>query len=209
MQSFNRGGGILAGIPPVTKILLVTNLLVFLVDMVTGHQRVIGIMALASIHTGAFQPYQLITHMFAHGNFTHLFFNMFGVWMFGRAIEMRIGSKRYFTLYFLSGLGAAGLQLLIYYLHADIAGMVGASGALFGILAAFALYFPNIPLMLIFFPVPIKAKYFVAIYAAIELFSGITTIGGGSQIAHFAHLGGAIVGFILVKIWKKNQFNIM
>lgn len=204
----NSRGNFLASIPQVTKILLVINVLVFLVNMVSG-----GIVnryfALYSFNTGAFSPYQLITHMFAHGGFGHLFFNMFGVYMFGRAIEMHIGSKRFFILYFVSGLGAAALQLIIYHTMGDVAAMVGASGALFGILAAFALYFPNVPLMLIFLPIPIKAKYFVAIYAGFELFSGISAIGGGSQIAHFAHLGGAIVGFILVKIWKKNQFNIM
>ncbi len=209
-MNYYKRGGILASIPPVTRIILVINVLVFLVDVVLRSDLVKILLALRTWGSPGFQPYQLITHMFAHGNFGHLFFNMFGVWMFGRTVEMRIGSKRYFKLYFLSGLGAAFLQMGIYSLTQNPnALMLGASGALFGILVAFAMYFPDVPLMLIFFPVPIKAKYFVAIYAGLELFSGITTIGGGSQIAHFAHLGGAIVGFLLVKYWKRNQFRMM
>lgn len=204
MNYYNRGGNILSGIPQVTRTLLVMNIAVFLVDMVS--KGLVGrYLAMYTLHTGAFNPYQIITHMFVHANFGHLFMNMFGLFMFGRSLEMMLGSKKFFVLYFVSGLGAAILQLSIFYFQADVTAMVGASGAVFGILAAFAVYFPDVPLMLIFFPVPIKAKYFVAIYAALELFQGVA----GFQldnIAHFAHLGGALAGFILTRFWKKNQF---
>ncbi|MBN1598606.1 MAG: rhomboid family intramembrane serine protease [Bacteroidales bacterium] len=228
--------------------------------------------ALYNFKSEYFNPIQLITHMFMHGGFGHIFFNMFAVFMFGRVIENVWGSKRFFILYMLSGIGAALLQLLItnfqldaltsnidafqnapspdafwailkeysgmlssegrmfaenYFKNPDspeniarasgilqqlfrtLANipMVGASGAVFGILAAFAMLFPNVELMLIFLPIPIKAKYFVPIYAVLELFFGIANFSG-DNIAHFAHLGGAVVGFILVKIWKKNQFKM-
>lgn len=209
-MNYTRRGGFLSSIPPVTRVILVANVLIFLIDVLLRTDLVKLFFALKSWHSGAFEPYQIITHMFAHGGFGHLFFNMFGVWMFGRAVEMRLGSKKYFLLYFLAGFGAALLQFGVYYwLQDPRAAMLGASGALFGILVAFAMFFPDVELMLIFFPVPIKAKYFVAIYAALELFSGITTISGGSNIAHFAHLGGAIVGYFLVRHWKRNQFRMM
>ena len=201
---YQQRGNILAGMPQVTKVLLLINVAVFLLDMVAGG-AVKQFLALYTPNTGVFNPYQIVTHMFAHANFSHLFMNMFGLFMFGRALESIYGSKRFFILYFVSGLGAAGLQFLIYILQGDQAAMIGASGAIFGILAAFAFTFPNVELMLLFFPVPIKAKYFIAIYAFIELFFGVANFST-DNIAHFAHLGGAIVGFILVWFWKKNQF---
>jgi rhomboid-like protein len=146
--------------------------------------------------------------MFLHGGIGHLFFNMFGLFMFGRVLESVLGGKKFFILYFVSGLGAAALQLFIYYIQGAPAIMIGASGAVLGVLAAFAVMFPNVELMIIFLPIPIKAKYLVPIYAVFELFFGIANFKG-DNIAHFAHLGGAIVGFILVMIWKKNQFKIM
>ena len=146
--------------------------------------------------------------MFLHGGLGHIFFNMFGLFMFGRVLESVLGSRKFFVLYFLSGLGAAALQLFVYYLQDSPAIMIGASGAVLGILAAFAVMFPNVELMIIFLPIPIKAKYLVPIYAVLELFFGIANFKA-DNIAHFAHLGGAIVGFILVMIWKKNQFRVM
>ncbi len=204
MNYNNRGGNILSGIPQVTRTLLVMNIAVFLVDMVS--KGLIGrYLAMYTLHTGLFSPYQLVTHMFVHAGFAHIFMNMFGLFMFGRALEMMLGSKRFFILYFVSGLGAAILQLFIFYIQGSASPMVGASGAIFGILAAFAVYFPNVELMLIFFPVPIKAKYFVAIYAVLELFQGVANFQY-DNVAHFAHLGGAIAGFILTRFWKGNQF---
>jgi membrane associated rhomboid family serine protease len=207
MNSFNRQGNFLSAIPQVTRVVLIINVILFIVDLAT-HLVVREYLALYSINTGAFQPYQLVTHMFLHGSFGHIFFNMFGLYMFGRVLESVLGSKKFFILYFLSGLGAALLQMLIYYLQDAPAVMIGASGAIFGILAAFAMMFPNVELMLIFLPIPIKAKYFVPVYAVLELFFGIANFRG-DNIAHFAHLGGAVVGFILIMIWKRKQFKMM
>ena len=201
---FKSRGNILANIPRVTKVLLIANIAVFLLDNVTGHV-IRNFLAMYTIHSGHFQPYQVITHMFLHGSFNHLFMNMFGLFMFGKSLEMVLGEKKFFTLYFVSGLGAAGLQLLIYYLQEVPSGVVGASGAIFGILAAFAVMFPNVEMMIIFLPIPIKAKYFLPIYAVIELFFGVANFQF-DNVAHFAHLGGAIAGLILVLYWKKTQF---
>ncbi len=205
---YQQRRNILADIPQVTKILLIINVAVFLVNMVS-HGYVNYFLTLWTPDTGRFSPYQIVTHMFAHGNFPHLLFNMFfGLYMFGRNMETYFGSKRFFTLYFVSGLVAAGLQLLIYSLQGTPGGMLGASGAIFGILAAFAMTFPNVELMIIFFPVPIKAKYLIAGVAAYELFAGLGSFKM-DNIAHFAHIGGAIGGFLLAWYWKKNQFRPM
>ncbi len=211
MMNYNqyRGGNFLSNIPQVTRTLLIINIIIFLVDLLAEKMlgnRIIGnFLAMYTWHSGFFKPYQVVTHMFVHGNFSHLFMNMFGLYMFGRILEQRLESKKFFILYFASGLGAAALQFLIFYLQAEQTAMIGASGAVFGILAAFAVYFPDVPLMLIFFPVPIKAKYFVGIYAVIELTQGVANFQY-DNVAHFAHLGGAIVGFILTRLWKQNQF---
>lgn len=207
MNYYSRGGNVFAALPAVTKVILIINIAIFILNWFT--KDLIGsYFALYSIHTGIFQPYQVVTHMFMHAGLGHLFFNMFGLFMFGRVLESVLGSKKFFILYFLSGFGAAGLQLLIFYIQNAAVPMVGASGAVLGILAAFAVMFPNVELMIIFLPIPIKAKYLVPIYAVFELFFGIANFKG-DNIAHFAHLGGAIVGFILVMIWKKNQFKVM
>lgn len=206
----NRRGNFLSNIPQVTRFILIANVVVFILNFVT-HGVVNYYLKLNSFHLHFVQPgenfeaYQLITHMFAHANLGHIFFNMFGLYIFGRVLEQVIGSKKFFILYFVSGLGAAGLQLLVYYLQVTPAAMIGASGAVFGVLAAFAVMFPNVELMLLFLPIPIKAKYFVPIYAVLELVFGTVNFST-SNIAHFAHVGGAIFGFILAWYWKKNQF---
>ena len=196
-------------LPRVVKNLVIINVIVFLVDYIlrSRNYEITYWLRLYSLNSGFFRPYQLITHMFMHANFMHLFFNMFGLVIFGKVLETVWGSKRMFILYFVSGLGAAGLQLLVYYLLNVNGAMLGASGAIFGLLAAFAYLFPNVELMLIFLPIPIKAKYFVPIYAVMELFFGVANFSG-DNIAHFAHLGGAIFGFFLAVYWKKNQFRI-
>jgi len=216
MNGYNRGG-FLNALPAVTRFVLIINVLIFIVNMFIPrnleHYTLIDIyFSLYSIHPHPqlpfhFQPYQLITHMFHHANFSHLFFNMFGLFMFGRVLETVIGSKKFFMLYFLSGLGAAALQLSVYYFQNSAAMMIGASGAIFGILAAFAVLFPNVELMIIFIPIPIKAKYLLPVYALLTLIFGIAGFSW-DNIAHFAHLGGGIVGFILVMIWKRNRFKI-
>lgn len=204
------GGNILSNLPQVTRFLLIANVVAFLLNMIT-HGSLGKYMQLNAIHNGvwypqsSFSPYQLITHMFMHGNFWHLFMNMFGLVMFGRILEMAISSKKFFILYFVSGLGAAGLQLFVYFLQGAPGAMVGASGAIFGVVAAFALYYPNVELIIFPLPIPIKAKYLVPIYGVIELYLGVSNFKM-DNIAHFAHLGGAIFGFVLAWYWKKNQF---
>jgi membrane associated rhomboid family serine protease len=201
----NRGGGFLSSIPPVTRFLLVSNVVLFIVDFLLKH-ILIAYLSLYSFDTHyndiqTFHSYQLISHMFMHGSLGHIFFNMFGLFMFGKVLETVIGSQRFFILYFLSGLGAAGLQLLVYHLQGAEAQMLGASGAIFGVIAAFAVMFPNVEMMFILIPVPIKAKYMVPVFALLELVFGVAGFKF-DNIAHFAHLGGAIFGFLIILLWK-------
>lgn len=167
-----------------------------------------------------FKPWQFLTYMFMHGSVGHLFSNMLGLFIFGPALETYMGSKKFIIYYLITGIGAAlmntGLNIYdmsklavdseAFYREAVIP-MVGASGAIFGILAAFAFIFPNVEMMLLFFPFPIKAKYFVAMYGIYELVQGAAGIQTG--IAHFAHLGGLITGLILLKFFgfsKRNYY---
>lgn len=176
-----------------------------------------------------FFPTQIVTHMFMHGSISHIFFNMFGVFIFGATLEKLWGPKRFLIYYFFTGLGAFFLHMFIFGFevyqgfgsffpemsalpvkvqqYINYSGVVGASGALFGLLLAFGMLFPNTKLYLIFFPVGIKAKYFVIGYGLIELYSGLSN-NAGDNVAHFAHLGGMLFGFILLKRWQqnKNQF---
>jgi len=231
-------------LPDVIKNILIINCLLFLATVTLESQGVnlTRVLGLHQFQSPDFRPYQLITHMFMHGSFTHLFYNMFAVWMFGKILENIWGGKRFLKFYIITGLGAA----LIYvgYIQFQIDGisnlnpdfleaaknkkafldlennggfipesaeltrlvntpMVGASGALFGILLAFGMLFPN-TLLYIYFALPIKAKYFVMLYGALELFLGFRNLPG-DNIAHFAHLGGMIFGFILLKYWKQDR----
>ncbi len=158
-----------------------------------------------------FRPYQLVTHMFMHADLTHLLFNMFAVYMFGPPLEALLGKKKFFIYYFFTAIGALVLHLLVKYLEINFGmvspnivnvPMLGASGAVFGLLAGFGMKFPEQRIMLLFPPIPMKAKYFVMIYAAIELFLGVA--GFNTGIAHFAHLGGGLFGFLLLLYWQKN-----
>ena len=202
-----RFGGRMGNVPPVVLRLLILNVVMYILTyLLQGRINLGGWLALYSPGSEYFQPYQLITHMFMHANFYHLFFNMFALWMFGRVLENVWGGKRFFVYYFITGLGAAGLQLLVNYIQdvpVDIP-MLGASGAVFGVLLAFGMLFPNTRLMLIFPPIPIKAKWFVMIYGAAELYFGIANYSK-DPVAHFAHLGGMIFGFILIKYWNKTN----
>jgi rhomboid-like protein len=156
--------------------------------------------------SGYFKPYQLVTYMFAHASydiagrivFFHILFNMYSLWLFGTALERVWGPKRFLIFYLICGLAAGFTQLFL----GD--GAVGASGAIMGLLAAFAYLFPNTEFYMMFIPIPIKAKYMVAIYAAIDLFGGLHP-GKADNIAHYAHLGGLVMGFILVIIWNKTN----
>ncbi len=162
-----------------------------------------------------FKPYQLVTHMFMHANTSHLFFNMFGLFIFGPMVENSIGSKRFFQLYFFAGFGALLLHLGIkyfelYHLGGDPrminAPMLGASGALMGIVAGFATLFPNMRLQLLFPPIPMKAKYMAMLYIGLDLYLGIS--GSNTGVAHFAHIGGALFGFLFIRYFGKDDFRI-
>ena len=202
--------------PPAVKNLIIINVLVWLAQLMFDNRLGIifseeglvggltGRIALWPVSSDNFRPWQLVTHMFAHAAsgqymFFHILFNMFALWMFGRILENVWGSKRFLIFYMICGLGAGIAQLC------TGSGMaVGASGAVYGVLVAFAMTFPNTELYLMFLPIPIKAKWAVLGLVAIDLFGGVYQVQGDS-IAHFAHLGGAVTGFILLKIWNKNN----
>ncbi len=157
-------------------------------------------LALWPFESGGFEPWQPFTYMFLHANFTHLIFNMFALWMFGRQLEYDLGPKRFLTYYLFTGVGAGILNLLVMSLTGDYGLTIGASGAVYGILLAFGVLHPNVPLFLFFIPVPIKAKYFVIGYGVLELIQGLTI---HDSVAHFAHLGGMLFGFVLLMAWRK------
>ena len=207
-------------ITEVVKHLLILNVLVYfgtlflLGDPYVSDTNEIawGRMQLAMFYPTSdyFQPFQIVTHMFMHGNTMHLFFNMFGLFMFGPPLESMWGPKRFLFYYLITGFGALLLNLLVIFVQHHYLGgveeisfyhMVGASGAIFGLLAGYGLSFPENRIMLLFPPIPMKAKYFVLIYAGIELFLGVGGVNTG--IAHFAHLGGALFGLLLILYWRK------
>ena len=150
----------------------------------------------------AFQPWQIISYAFLHGSFTHIAFNMFALWMFGGPVETALGPRRFTFFYFACVIGAACAQLAVIALFQPdhFYPTVGASGGVFGLLLAFAIFYPQARLALIFVPIPVPAPIFVVGYMIIELFLGIT--GTQAGVAHFAHLGGAIVGFVLIQYWR-------
>ena len=158
-----------------------------------------GQFALWPLYNDFFQPWQLVSYAFLHGGFNHLFFNMFAVWMFGFQVEKAWGSKKYAEYLFVCVLGAGLIQILVQYLSGSNAPTIGASGAVFGLLLAYGVTWPNNKLILIFFPVPIKAKWFVLIYGVAELVFGVT--GAMPQVAHYAHLGGLLFGAGLLWRW--------
>ncbi|MBQ6306018.1 MAG: rhomboid family intramembrane serine protease [Bacteroidales bacterium] len=212
-------------LPPVVKHLLIINVLLYLATFTMNRFQIdlTDYLGLHFFKASDFRAYQLITYMFMHGNFEHLFFNMFALWMFGNTLENIWGSKRFLWFYMLCGIGAGLCQEVVQYIqytttlaqydsvnfgggqvismanYLNMLNTVGASGAIYGLLLAFGMMFPNSMIYLYFF-VPIKAKWFVIGYAVIELVSGF--IGGGN-VAHFAHLGGMLFGLILILVWKK------
>jgi len=153
-----------------------------------------------------FQPYQIVSHMFMHGSVTHILFNMFSLFFLGPMVEKALGAKKFLIFYLACGMGAMLLHLTLVYIGylSSTTAVVGASGAIVGVFIAFAFLFPDVKLMLMFLPVPIKAKYLMLAFVAFDLFSGVSGLNTG--IAHFAHLGGAITGFILMAMWKKVSF---
>lgn len=193
-------------IPVVVKNILIINVILFVAQEIMMASSGIDLaqyLALAPLNTAYFKPYQFITYMFMHGSLSHIFFNMFGVYMFGSILENIWGSKRFLNYYLLCGLGAAALQVGIYYMNGEFSYLLGASGALFGLLVAFAMMFPNTYLN-IYFLIPVKAKYLVTAYGLFELLGGLMN-REGDNISHFGHLGGLIVGAIIMLIWKRNK----
>ncbi|MBR1517317.1 MAG: rhomboid family intramembrane serine protease [Bacteroidales bacterium] len=193
-------------LPPAVKHLLIINVIFFLATLVLERMgganglMITNLLALWPAGTPMFRIWQPITYMFMHAGIDHIFFNMFALWMFGYILENYWGSKRFLVYYFACGIGAALANMLVMYLTHSIHPTVGASGAVYGILLAFGMMFPEERIYL-YFLVPIKAKWFVIGYAVVELFEGIMMSHDG--VAHFAHLGGMIFGFLLIRYWQR------
>lgn len=190
--------------PPVVKNLIIANTLIFLATWLLPQATIIAdrFFALYWFGSPLFHSYQYITYMFLHGGFGHLFFNMFALWMFGRTLEYELGSRRFIIYYLVCGVGAALIQMLVAWLTGELGiVLIGASGAVMGVLLAFGVMHPNEVLIMFPIPVPVKAKWFVIGYAALELFYGAT--GRAAGIAHFAHVGGMLWGYLLLLYWKR------
>jgi len=185
-------------LPPVTQALLLANTVVFCLQFLLGFglERFFALWPLS----GGFLPWQVLTYAFLHGSVGHLFFNMLGLYMFGSELERLWGRQRFIQFYGASVLTAAGAQLLVTAMTGSAYPTVGASGGLFGLLLAFGMTFPNRTIMPLFPPIPMKAKVFVAIYGGLELLFGVT--GSSSGVAHFAHLGGMLGGFLMIRYWR-------
>lgn len=202
---------------PVVYNLLIANVVAYMATMLLDTNDVYGLFALFPIGSPFFEVWQPVTYMFLHGGFSHIFFNMFALWMFGRGLEEEMGSRRFLIYYFVCGVGAALVQLGM--AEVDIMNMntqyevwnymltptVGASGAVFGLLLAFGMLHPNATIMLLIPPIPMKAKWFVVIYGVIELLLIIFQAQDG--IAHFAHLGGMFWGWLLMLWWQRKDKN--
>lgn len=239
-----NASSIINRIPPVTKNLLIINILIWLITaLLPGVEaKLIDLFALHYFTSPDFNAAQLITYMFLHSGLTHLFFNMFALWMFGSIIERSLGSARFLLYYVSCGIGAALIQegvlaIMVHkyyemftpaqmeeiistgarFYHQNLtfsdptyaainaivnAPTLGASGAVFGVLLAFGMLFPNQPIYMMFIPIPIKAKWFVLGYGALEFFLGVNGLQPG--VAHFAHLGGMLIGVFMILYWKKN-----
>lgn len=232
----------LNSIPPIVKNLLAINIILWLITIVAPgffnrwglNLSVEDILGMHYWSSEKFNPAQLITYMFMHGGFNHMFFNMFAVYMFGSALESIWGPRKFLLYYIVTGIGAGVIQQLFWTIefqpfitamnnsvlaHPDQAASillhkasqlnlpitVGASGSVFGLLLAFGWLFPEARLALLFFPVPIKARVFVLLYGVVELFLGVANFSG-DNIAHFAHLGGMLFGAIMILLWKKKRF---
>lgn len=192
--------------PPVVKNLIIANLLVYVaMALLPSVNRIAYYCQLFWFQNPNFHSWQFITYMFLHGGAMHLFVNMFGLWMFGRLLEYELGPKRFLVYYFVCGIGAALIQLGVAWLTNDLGiSLVGASGAVMGMLLAFGVMHPNEPIFIIPFPFPIKAKWFIIGYVVIEVTLGLLAARGWtSGIAHFAHVGGMLWGWLLLMYWKR------
>jgi membrane associated rhomboid family serine protease len=225
-----RNNGFLSSISPVTRNILIINFIIcagcwFIKSPVQAYSPVVDYLGLHYFLSQKFYIYQLITYMFTHVKFDHLFFNMFALFMFGSVLERAWGPKRYLIYYLVTGIGAGLIQLLVMYLKVrsfigsldfipnpqDLVNLynslpptIGASGAVFGLLLAFGMLFPNAPLFIMFIPVPVKAKYMVVGYGLLEFFFGVAN-RAGDNVAHFAHLGGMLFGIFMILYWKKKD----
>ena len=202
----SSNNGFLGGIPAVTRNILIINLIIWGACNFIKQFPLANFLALYSFDSDNFYLYQLITYQFTHTEFLHLFFNMFALFMFGRVLESYWGPARFLTYYMITGIGAGLIQLTICYFQGVFSIMIGASGAVFGILLAFGMIFPNVQLMIIPIPFPIKAKYLVIGYGLLELFLGVSN-RAGDNVAHFAHLGGMLFGIVLILYWRKKNGN--
>ena len=227
MNSYQKPG-FLNSIPPVTRNIIIINVIAWLATLAFSRTN-IDLVRMFGLHyflSSDFKIYQLVTYMFLHGSWAHIFFNMFAVYMFGQVIENSWNTKRFLIFYLITGIGAGLVQEFVWFLNLHNLSdyqfitdgqvripvgeylnqfvTIGASGAVFGILIAFGIMFPNVPLMLIFLPIPIKAKYFVVLYGLVELFMGFGNFGW-DNVAHFAHLGGMLFGLIMVLYWRKKD----
>ncbi len=190
------------------KHLLIINVLFYAVTYFVPnmYEKMFELFALYYPSSDFFKPWQFVSHMFMHGDAMHIIFNMYALWAFGSPLEQMWGRNKFLFFYFSAGLGAALIYTLANYYTQDYASVaVGASGAVYGVLVAFGMKFPNAKLALIFFPVPIAAKYFIPLMLFGDLFFGFTNYSVGN-VAHFAHIGGALIGFIIMQFWKQNQF---
>ena len=219
-----RRGGFLSGLPEAVKNIIIINVLVYLATSLNG-DFMYKYFALFYPTSPFFHWWQPLTHMFMHGGFWHLFFNMYTLYIFGSVLERVWGTKKFLIFYFVTGFGAAAVHTSVEWIqmahwmtqvaengsmaaqasiHAlKMTPTVGASGAIYGLLMGYAMLYPDSIMRLIFPPVAMKAKWFVLIFGAIELLTGLS--GAGTGIAHFAHLGGLIFGFLLIMYWKKKR----
>ena len=214
-------GGFLSALPPVTKNLIIINVIIFLATLV-NENFMIATFALFYPTSPYFHWWQVVTHMFMHGGFWHIFFNMYTLLIFGCVVERFIGAKKFLLFYFICGFGAVALHLGVEYLQMQsymngaamgnataiqqieaikMTPTVGASGAIYGVLMGYAMLFPESRMTLLFPPVTLSAKWMVVVFAAIELVTGVT--GWASGIAHFAHLGGMLIGWLMILWWRK------
>jgi membrane associated rhomboid family serine protease len=186
-------------LPPVTQALILINVAMFCLDEALNGALTMYL-ALWPLQSGYFYPWQVVSYAFLHGSLAHIFFNMLGLWMFGSELERIWGSRRYLEFLLASVLTAAACQLIMSMLGGWMNHTVGASGGIYGLLLAFAMMFPNRTIMPLFPPIPMKAKVFVAVFGALELLQGVT--GTSSGIAHFAHLGGMLGGWLMMRYWR-------
>jgi membrane associated rhomboid family serine protease len=185
--------------PPGVRTLLIATIAAFMLQLGSGGGMISGL-ALWPLQAN-FMPWQLLTYAFLHGSITHLAVNMYALWLFGRELENLMGYKAFLQLYFASVLSAALLQLLATSYSGAVYPTVGASGGVFGLLLAYAVFFPNRIIMLLIPPIPLPARLFVILYAIVELMLGVT--GTQAGVAHFAHLGGMIGGYMVIRHWRR------